>query len=53
MTSAEGDFLCSMDGYRTLTLQCIDVALFALALIKETYSAILPEDLGIAVKYSW
>ena len=53
MTSAGGDFSCSMDGYRGLTLQAIDVALFALALIKETYAAILPEDLGKAVKYAW
>ena len=48
-----GDFKCSMDGYRELTLQCIDLALFALALIKETYAAILPEDLGKAVNYAW
>lgn len=48
-----GDFKCSMDGYRELALQAIDLALFALALIKETYAAILPEDLGKAVKYAW
>ena len=48
-----GDFSCSMDGYRSLTLELIDVALFALALIKETYAAILPEDLGLSVKYAW
>ena len=48
-----GDFKCSMDGYRTMTLQSIDLALFVLALVKETYAAILPEDLGKAVNYAW
>lgn len=48
-----GDFKCSMDGYRELTLMSIDLALFILALIKETYAAILPEDLGKAVNYAW
>jgi len=54
MTSGtDGSFKCSMDGYKNLTLQSIDLALFALALIKETYAAILPEDLGKAVNYAW
>lgn len=48
-----GDFKCSMDGYRNLSLQAIDLALFLLALIKETWAAILPEDLGKAVNYAW
>lgn len=47
------DFACSMDGYRKMTLQAIDLALFALALIKESYAAILPTDLGKAVNYAW
>ena len=50
---SSGDFVCSMDGYRDLTLSFIDVSLFVLALIKETYAAILPEDLGKSVKYAW
>ena len=46
-------FKCSMDGYRDMVLQVIDLSLFAFALIKETYAAILPEDLGKSVKYGW
>jgi len=53
VVKTSGDFKCSMDGYRTMTLQAIDLALFFLALIKETYAAILPHDLGLAVNYAW
>ena len=42
-----------MDGYKTMTLQAIDLSLFALALIKESYAAILPTDLGKSVNYAW
>ena len=42
-----------MDGYKGMVLQVIDLVLFAFALIKETYAAILPEDLGKAVQYAW
>ena len=46
-------FTCSMDGYVQLTGQIIELSLVAIALVKETYAAILPNDLGKAIKYAW
>lgn len=47
------DFTCSMDGYVDLTNKLIELSLFALALLKETYAAILPYELGKSVEYAW
>ena len=47
------DMQCSMDGYVELTLETYNVALFGLALLKETYAAVLPMALGKSVNYAW
>ena len=47
------DLQCSMDGYVELTLETYNVALFGLALLKETYAAVLPQALGKSVNYAW
>jgi hypothetical protein len=47
------DFSCSMDGYVEMTAELIELSLFALALVKETYAAILPLELGKSVEYAW
>ena len=47
------DMQCSMDGYVELTLETYNVALFGLALLKETYAAVLPSALGKSVNYAW
>ena len=47
------DMKCSMDGYVNLTLETYNVALFGLALLKETYAAVLPMALGKSVNYAW
>ena len=36
-----------------MTTELIELSLFALALVKETYAAILPEALGKSVEYAW
>ncbi len=46
-------FTCSMDGYVDMTAKLIELSLFALALVKETYAAILPKELGKSVEYAW
>jgi hypothetical protein len=46
-------FTCSMDGYVKMAADLIELSLFALALIKETYAAILPLELGKSVEYAW
>jgi hypothetical protein len=50
---SDTEFTCSMDGYVAMTSELIEVSLFALALIKETYAAILPMELGKSVEYAW
>merc|ERR1711957_736514 len=52
-TTIMSDFECTMDGYVELTSEFINVALLALAVVKETYAAILPEELGKSVQYAW
>ena len=47
------DFTCSMDGYVKMTKELIELSLFALSLLKETYAAILPMELGKSVEYAW
>lgn len=47
------DFSCTMDGYVAMTSKLIELSLFALALLKETYAAILPNDLSKSVQYAW
>ena len=47
------DFKCTMDGYVELTLEVYNVALFGLALLKESYAAVLPKKLGKSVNYAW
>jgi hypothetical protein len=42
-----------MDGYVAMTSKLIELSLFALALLKETYAAILPNDLSKSVQYAW
>ena len=48
-----GDFTCSMDGYVKMTNKLVELSLFALALLKETYASILPEELKKSVLYAW
>ena len=47
------DFECTMDGFVDLTAEFINVALLALAIVKETYAAVLPYELGKSVQYAW
>lgn len=47
------DFTCDMDGYVNMTNKLIELSLFALAIVKETYAAILPMALGKSVQYAW
>ena len=42
-----------MDGYVDLTNQLIELSLVGLALVKETYAAILGDKLGKSVQYAW
>ena len=42
-----------MDGYVDITKKLIELSLFAIALLKETYAAILPLELSKAVGYAW
>jgi hypothetical protein len=46
-------YVCSMDGYVSLTKMLIELALVAVAIVKETYAAILPMELGMSVEYAW
>lgn len=50
---SESDFSCSMDGYVDLTNTLIELSLVGLAILKETYAAILGEKLGKSVQYAW
>ena len=47
------DMKCSMDGYVNLTIEIYNIVLFGLALLKETYAAVLPMALGKSVNYAW
>merc|ERR1712086_1015021 len=47
------EFECTMDGFVDLTSEFINVALIALAIVKETYAAVLPYELGKSVQYAW
>ena len=47
------EFECTMDGFVQLTSDTINIALIALAIIKESYAAMLPEELGKSVQYAW
>jgi hypothetical protein len=47
------EFTCSMDGYVTMAADLIELSLFALAILKETYAYILPYELGKSVEYAW
>ena len=53
MSEVETEFQCSMDGYVNLTIEVYNVALFGLALLKESYAAVLPMALGKSVNYAW
>lgn len=53
MSTSSTGFSCSMDGYVALTSKLIELALVALAIVKETYAAILPYELGKSVQYAW
>ena len=53
MSAVETEFQCSMDGYVNLTIEVYNVALFGLALLKESYAAVLPMALGKSVNYAW
>ena len=46
-------YICSMDGYVSLTKMIIELALSAIAIVKETYAAMLPMELGKSVQYAW
>ena len=52
-TKSNVEFTCSMDGYVEMTLKIINLSLVALAIVKETYAAILPNDLGKSIQYAW
>jgi hypothetical protein len=43
------EFTCDMDGYVAMTNQLIELSLVGLAIVKETYAAILGEKLGKSV----
>jgi hypothetical protein len=47
------EFECTMDGFVDLTSEFINVALIALAIVKETYAAVLPYEPGKSVQYAW
>lgn len=42
-----------MDGYVEMTGKLIELSLFAIALVKETFAAILPDEIGKAIEYAW
>ena len=46
-------FTCDMDGYVNMTNKLIELSLFALAIVKESYAAMLPFELGKSVQYAW
>lgn len=48
--SATG-FNCGMKGYKTLVLEVVDLLIFGIALGKEVFMAILPEDLAMALDH--
>ena len=52
-TEQTTDFSCSMDGYVEMTGKIIELSLFAIALVKETFAAILPEALSKSIQYAW
>ena len=44
---------CSMDGFNQMFQALIENIFIALALVKESFSYLIPEDLGLAVQYGW
>jgi len=42
-----------MDGYVEMTGKIIELSLFAIALVKETFAAMLPEALSKSIQYAW
>jgi hypothetical protein len=51
--ASDRGYVCSMDGYVSLTKMVIELALSAIAILKETYAAMLPMELGKSVQYAW
>ena len=42
-----------MDGYVQMSIEITDLLLVIIALMKETFAAMMPEDLKKAIKYGW
>ena len=44
-------FECSMEGYKKIVLELVDLLIIAIPMIKEMAVAIMPEDLGKAIDH--
>jgi len=42
-----------MDGYVQMSIEITDLLLVIIALLKETFAAMMPPDLKKAIKYGW
>ena len=49
--TASTGFNCTMDGYTAMVLEITELLLLVVTLYKEIIIAILPADLGLAIKY--
>ena len=46
-------FECSMDGYKQLVMDVVDLTIFYIPLIKEITKSVLPEDLKKALDHTY
>ena len=51
--SSSDNLDCSMDGFNGMFSALIENIFIALALVKETFSYLIPAELGLAVQYAW
>ena len=51
--SSSGNLDCTMDGFNEMFKALIENIFIALALVKETFAYLIPEDLTLAVQYLW
>ena len=51
--SSSGNLECTKDGFNAMFKALIENIFIALALVKETFAYLIPEDLNLAVQYGW
>ncbi len=51
--SSSGNLDCSMDGFNGMFSALIENIFIALALVKESFSYLIPAELSLAVQYGW